>query len=121
MADIALTEHGPVSAHEAAHHHPGERVYVKVAAVLLVITIIEVVIYYIQWMHDHKVIGPALLALSAVKFATVVGFFMHLKFDDRRLTVIFGGALAIALATIIALYVLLQHHGINYTTTGMMP
>lgn len=121
MAEYAQTGHGVESAHEAAHEHPGDRTYIKVAVVLLAITITEVVIYYIQWLHDHKVLGPALLALSAVKFVTVVGFFMHLKFDDRRLTVIFGGALATVLATVIALYLLLQLHGIGYTDGGTFP
>ena len=65
-------------------------------------------------------IGPALMILSAIKFATVVGFFMHLKFDDKRLAVIFSGALFLSLATVIALYFLLQYHGIQYTAGGVI-
>ena len=122
MADLAHDGHSAVAAHgqEAAHDHPGERVYIKVAAILLGITIVEVIIYYIEWLHDHKVIGPALMILSAIKFATVVGFFMHLKFDDKRLAVIFSGALFLSLATVIALYFLLQYHGIQYTAGGVI-
>jgi cytochrome c oxidase subunit 4 len=122
MADLAHGGHGTAlpDPHEAAHEHPGELVYIKVALVLLAITIIEVAVYYIQWMHDHGVIVPALMVMSAVKFVTVVGFFMHLKFDDRRLTYIFAGALAIALATVIALYILFKYHGIDYTLGGLL-
>jgi cytochrome c oxidase subunit 4 len=120
MAEIAHGGHGAAlpDAHEAAHHHPGDWTYIKVALFLLVITVAEVAVYYIQWMHDHGVIVPLLLAMSAVKFVTVVGFFMHLKFDDRRLTIIFAGGLAIAFATIIALDILFHVHPIDYTLGG---
>ena len=122
MAEIAHGGHGAAlpSAHEAAHEHPGDLTYVKVAIFLLIITIAEVAVYYIQWMHDHHVIVPVLLAMSAVKFVTVVGFFMHLKFDDRRLTLIFGGGLAIAFATVIVLDILLRFHAIDYTLGGLL-
>jgi cytochrome c oxidase subunit 4 len=119
MADVAHGGHS-AAAHEPAHDHPGEKIYIKVAGLLLAITIVEVIIYYIQWLHDHKVIGPTLMILSAVKFVTVVGYFMHLKFDDRRLTFIFGGAMFLSIATVIALYLLLQTHGIQYTVGGMI-
>ena len=122
MADIAHGGAGIATAHddETSHAHPGERIYVKVAAVLLGITIVEVVIYYIQWLHDHKVLAPTLMVLSAVKFVTVVGYFMHLKFDDRRLTLLFGGALLLSLGTVVALYILLQYHPIDYAQGGMI-
>jgi cytochrome c oxidase subunit 4 len=120
MADMAHSGHSAASAHETTHEHPAENIYIKVAAVLLAITVIEVIIYYVQWLHDHKVIGPTLLVLSSIKFVTVVGYFMHLKFDDRRLSFVFGGALLLSLAIVVALYILLQHHGIDYTTSGMI-
>ncbi len=120
MADMAHGGHGAAAEHDAAHDHPGESIYVKVAVVLLAITIVEVIIYYIQWLHDHKVLGPTLMILSAVKFVTVVGYFMHLKFDDRRLTFLFSGAMFITIATVTALYMLLQFHGIDYAAGGMI-
>lgn len=123
MAELAHGGHDAAlpDPHTAAHHHPGDLTYIKVAIFLLAITILEVAVYYIQWMHDHNVIVPVLLALSAVKFVTVVGFFMHLKFDDRRLTLIFGGGLALAFATVIALDILLRFHAINYVVGGFLP
>ena len=120
MADIAHGAHGAATAHGAAHDHPSEKIYIKVAALLLGITIVEVVIYYIQWLHDHKVLGPTLMVLSAVKFVTVVGYFMHLKFDDRRLAYLFTGAMLLSIATVVALYLLLQLHGIDYAAGGMI-
>jgi cytochrome c oxidase subunit IV len=82
--------------HEAEHEHdhPGERTYIKVAIVLSLITLVEVVIYYLGLPEGLLV--TMLLAFSAVKFVTVVGFFMHLKFDDRRLTYIFLAGLLLA-------------------------
>lgn len=107
--------HGVSTAHAehgGEHAHPGESTYVKVAIVLAIITIVEVAIYYFGLPHGLLV--TLLLALSAVKFYTVVSFFMHLKFDDRRLAFIFAGGLAIAGAVFIALDVMQHHHTIDY-------
>ena len=62
-------------------HHPGPRQYVGVAVVLAIITAIEVAIYYVTALGDFLV--PLLLAFSFIKFALVVLWFMHLKFDSR--------------------------------------
>jgi cytochrome c oxidase subunit IV len=110
---------GQAVAHAAGEHepgHPGELTYIKVAVILAAITIGEVAIYYIEWVHDKGLLVPVLLALSAVKFATVVGFFMHLKFDDRRLTWIFASGLVVAFSIIMALYALFHWHVIDYAT-----
>ena len=94
------------------HGHPGELTYIKVAVVLAIITVIEVVIYYLNIPHSVLVTG--LLIFSAVKFVTVVGYFMHLKFDDRRLLWIFGGGLLIGGSILLALDVLQHFHQIQY-------
>ena len=94
--------------------HPGERTYIEVAVILALITLVEVVIYYIDWMRENDVLVPALLLLSAVKFATVVGFFMHLKFDDKRFLWIFASGLVIAFSIIMALYALFHWSVIDY-------
>src|SRR5687767_5885185 len=79
-----LGPHDPHSPGDSAavthdsHDHPGEMVYIKIAAILAAVTAIEVVIYYIEALKD--VLVPALLLLSAGKFIAVVGYFMHLKF-----------------------------------------
>ena len=100
------THHGPgtkpgtdhlVDAHEG---HPGERTYIEVAVILAVITAVEVAVYYIEALED--VLVPILVVLSAIKFAMVVGWFMHLKFDDRRFTWIFLSGLIIAVSAILA-------------------
>jgi cytochrome c oxidase subunit 4 len=100
----------PGTDHEVDHHeeHPGEATYIRVAIILAVITLVEVVIYYIDAFSG--VLVPALILLSAIKFVTVVGYFMHLKFDDRRLRWIFTGGLLVAFAVFIGLAVMQNFH-----------
>jgi cytochrome c oxidase subunit 4 len=111
----AIHGEGHGGAHGAGEHaHPGERTYIEVAIILAIITVIEVAIYYIEWMHDAGVLVPALLILSAGKFATVVGYYMHLKFDDRRFLWIFASGLVVALAIVLTLKALFYWHMIDY-------
>jgi len=99
----------------ATHHeHPTERAYIKIAAILAAITIAEVVIYYIEALED--VLVPMLIVMSIVKFVMVVSFFMHLKFDDRRLAYIFVAALLLTLSVVLALDVLFNTNVIDYST-----
>jgi len=83
-----------------AQHGMTVRGYVIVGAILTVITAVELIVSYSD-------IGPALipllLALSAVKFAMVGAFFMHLRFDARLLTQMFLVGLVLATAIMIAL------------------
>ena len=88
----------PGTDHAVDHHegHPDERTYITVAAILAVVTAVEVAIYYIEAIEDFLV--PLLIVLSVGKFVAVVGYFMHLKFDDRRFMWMFVGGLLIASA-----------------------
>lgn len=85
----------------AEHDHPGPRTYIVVAAWLAIATAIEVGLYYLD-IPTGLFIG-LLLFLMIIKFTTVVGYFMHLKYDApifRRL-MITGIALAIAVYMIV--------------------
>ena len=86
---------------QAEHQHTSVGTYVTVAAVLTVITLVEVGIFYVPAFEP--VLAPILLILSAAKFALVVMFYMHLKGDHKLFTVIFTVPLLIALAVGIAL------------------
>ncbi len=44
---------------------------------------------------------PALMTMMVVKFALVVGYFMHLRFDNRLLTWVFVAGLALAVVVYI--------------------
>lgn len=84
--------------------HPPVRTYLLVAAVLAVITAVEVSFFYITVMA--RFLAPLLIVLSAAKFSLVVMFFMHLRSDHRAFTGLFVGPLLIAIAIILALMAL---------------
>jgi cytochrome c oxidase subunit 4 len=79
--------------------------YVRIAVVLTVLTAIEVATLYTPGI-PHAVLVISLLAMSLVKFALVVGFYMHLRYDSPILRALFVGPLLIAIAIILALMAL---------------
>ena len=81
--------------------HAGVGTYVKVAVILTVITALEFAVIYIRALTP--IVVPLLLVMSAGKFALVVLFFMHLRYDSRVLAVLFTGPLVIAIGLVIAL------------------
>lgn len=93
---------------EHRHEHPGNAEYVRIAIILAVITLAEVVIWYVEKVKDLLV--PALIIMSVAKFLIVVGYFMHLKFDNRFFTYVFFFGLGIALMIFIALGFIFAHH-----------
>ena len=96
-----------MAAHDSEHGgeaHVGTRTYVMVAAVLAVITAVEVMVFYVEALDP--VLVPILLTLSATKFTLVVGFFMHLKFDARMYRALFVGPLVISVAVMMAMFLL---------------
>ena len=63
------------------HAHPDEIKYLKVAAILAIITAAEVGVIYVSAFKDLW--RPLLGVMMLVKFAMVAAYFMHLKFDSR--------------------------------------
>jgi cytochrome c oxidase subunit 4 len=105
---MAHDQHSAVD--EAGHHamgevheHPSWKQYKWVALILTVITIVEVWAYYIPAFVASWTFVPALLIMSAVKFAIVVAFYMHLKYDHKLFRALFIGPLIIAASTLVAL------------------
>jgi cytochrome c oxidase subunit 4 len=75
----------------AAHHagraphragHPSPKEYIRIGVVLAVLTALEVAASYTD--VSGAILIPTLFVLALIKFALVVLWFMHLKFDDRR-------------------------------------
>jgi cytochrome c oxidase subunit 4 len=89
------------SAHSEEHSHPSTGVYLAVAGVLTIITLVEVGVFYVPALQG--VLAPLLLTLSAAKFALVVMFYMHLKSDHKLFTLVFTLPLLIAVGVIVAL------------------
>ncbi len=109
-----------MSAHASEHHpaeethpaenyaeqhegrHPSFKQYVYIALILFIITAVEFLLIApwwditISWQGSKGVVAP-LFALSALKFAIVIMFYMHLKFDSRTFTVVFISGLVLAL------------------------
>ena len=81
--------------------HAGVGIYVKVAAILTVITALEFAVIYIRALTP--ILVPLLLVMSAAKFVLVVLFFMHLRYDSRVLATVFFGPLVIAIGFVVAL------------------
>jgi len=100
------------AAHDA-HAHPTWKQYKWVALILTLITVFEVWIYYIPAFVATKLFVPSLLIMSAVKFAIVVLFYMHLKYDARLFRALFTGPLIIAVVTLISLMFLFGHIAIR--------
>ena len=88
-------------AHETEHtsNHPSFKQYVIIAIILFVITIIE---FGIIWdkvgIEDDlgPTVTPILIGLSAIKFAIVIMYYMHLKFDNRIFGTIFVSGLVLS-------------------------
>lgn len=81
------------------HHdsrHPSFKQYVMIAIILFVITAVEFLIIVPQgWKGSSVVIAP-LVFLSVLKFAIVVMFYMHLRFDSRTFSIVFVAGLVLA-------------------------
>ncbi len=90
------TQHAAV-----AQHGLTPRQYIMLGVALTVITVIELAASYIPALTP--VLVPILLALTAIKFAAVVGYFMHLRFEDGLLAKVFTGSLILAILILVAL------------------
>ena len=90
-------------AHADDAHHPGWSIYWKVALFLTVLTAVEVSAYYIPAWSESWIYVPSMLIMSAIKFAVVVAFYMHLKYDHKLFRALFTGPLMIAMITLIGL------------------
>lgn len=88
------------TAHRA---HPTPATYWVIAVFLAAVTAMEVATPNISALDPVKV--PLLIVLGAIKFATVVMFFMHLRFDKKlyRNLFLFGVIGVIPLFTVVLL------------------
>ena len=77
--------------------HPEPSQYVVVGITLGFITAVEVALYYVTQLNFHALV-VFLIFLSLAKFMIVVGFFMHLRFDNKIFSMLFFGGLVLAIA-----------------------
>jgi len=95
-----------VSGAQPGHAHADWKTYVLVGVVLTVITMIEVAVFYMPVLHPVMI--PILLALSATKFAIVVLWYMHLKYDSRVFWRVFFTPLSLAVLVVIGMVLLFK-------------
>jgi len=93
--DHTATQSDEIRGERAHAHggHPSAKEYVRIFLILGTITAVEVALYYVRDDVGSWFI-PMLFGLAATKFALVVLWFMHLKFDDRRFSRFFMMGLA---------------------------
>ena len=73
---------------QTAHRaHPTPAMYWGIALFLAVVTALEVAVPYISALDPVRV--PLLLIMAAIKFGTVVSFFMHLRYDKKLYRTLF--------------------------------
>jgi cytochrome c oxidase subunit 4 len=81
------------------HSHPTPGQYWKIAAFLAMITAVEVAMYYIDRELGLGFLNAGILiTLSAVKFLTVVGWFMHVRFERPMISRFFTAGFILACA-----------------------
>jgi cytochrome c oxidase subunit 4 len=95
----------PLEAHHQTHEHehPSDMLYVKVFAVLFVLTAIEVSSYFVFSDPYTPVNVIGLLTLMCVKFFVVCSYFMHLKFDNPMFRRVFVAGLLLAVVVYVGI------------------
>jgi cytochrome c oxidase subunit 4 len=115
MSDHAI-EHGHGGhgghGHAIVHdEHPGAGVYLVVAVVLVILTAMEIGVFYAPFLQPYLVF--LLVVLAVLKFILVAGFYMHLKYDNSVFTTLFSFPLLLAVmicASLMMLFSYLGHH-----------
>ena len=107
------TDHSSVA---EGHNHPTPRKYIELAGILAAITLLEVFILYMPDIPGlefvRPVLVPSFIVLSVFKFLIVVGWYMHLRFDDPFFLRMFSFALIIVIG--LALAFLAIAHGLYF-------
>jgi cytochrome c oxidase subunit IV len=93
----------PGEARAPHHEHPSAKEYIRIGVILAILTALEVATYYVD---VGGALVPTLIGLSIVKFALVVMWFMHLRFDSPTYARFF--LLGLAGATTLYLVVLIS-------------
>ena len=119
MATSHETEHGS--------NHPSTKQYVLIAIILFTITIVEFVLIWEKAGIDDD-LGlsriPLLIFLSAIKFAIVILFYMHLKFDNPFFLRVFLAGLALAFMVglaLIGLFTAIKGESRDYAAARAVP
>ena len=107
------------SDHKNGQHGASIPAYMLVAAILVVVTALEVGLFYLDVMGEIMV--TVMIVLSIMKFGLVVGYFMHLKFEAPLFTYFFLGGLVLAIAISLAFLTLFTNFDIGEPNVAHIP
>jgi cytochrome c oxidase subunit 4 len=105
--DAADLESEPPEHDLPQYSHKADIVYLKVFAILVVLTAMEVYASYADYLD--KAFLPIMFTLMATKFTLVVLFFMHLKWDSKLFGRLFWAGAFLALAVYIGALATFQY------------
>ena len=92
--------------------HPTPKKYVQIAIVLGILTAIEIALYYTE-----DIVGvftdPILIILAVGKFIIVVGWFMHLRFENKMVNRFF--TVWMILALVLFAIVMIERASANFS------
>ena len=88
-------------AHETTHRRAN---YLGIFVILVVITLIETLVSYLQ---QEAIKFPVLIGLSMIKAVLVLLYFMHLKFDSRLYTYLFVAGCVLAIPLILVMTIVM--------------
>jgi cytochrome c oxidase subunit IV len=95
-------------------HHPADRTYLKVGALLFILTAVEIALYFVEDALESEwslyLLIASLIILSSIKFVLVVMYYMHLKWDDRMFTWFFLSGMFVAAAIILAMMAMYRYY-----------
>ena len=100
--ETAVHEEHPAEGIVEHGDHPTEGQYWKIFFLLFAVTAVEVALYYFELPGPVHVNNAALGGLAILKFVVVVGYFMHLKFDNRIVRRLFVTGIVLAVAVYVA-------------------
>ncbi len=99
-----MSAHHPEEQHEG--RHPSFKQYAVIAIILFAITLVEFLIIVPKALQGSALSVAPLFILSVIKFAIVIMFYMHLKFDPKMFTTVFLAGLFLALLVVSAVLLL---------------
>jgi cytochrome c oxidase subunit 4 len=91
--------------------HPSLKLYLGIGAILTIVTLIEVLVFYLS--IPGGILVSLFIVLSLAKFALVVLFFMHLRYDHRIFGTLFTGSLLLAMGIGVAFLTLFGNFDIG--------
>lgn len=101
-----MDAHAPAHSSTGEHAHPAPGLYAKIAVTLVILTALEVAVYYVESIRAYLI--PILIVLMIVKFALVAMYYMHLKQDAKLFVGLFVFPILIAVGIILALIALFR-------------